>query len=243
MVFFHKVPARSRVFVNQPPFAVPEDGGSTMDGIREAAHGATVVQIVYVFVFILSISTDALYQWGSLVSAVYIGFTSLLGFLRSSVHTKYGILHGGLSTDFIFACFVLLVARATADVLDKYMPNVPMTKGVLKGDLGVDVNLDLTLVKNAVQAHGKAVDAMCLDFVTPLRNHENVTIALTKMFTAAPKNEIKVAFDTTPGVRDLNAAWYAQMPQADAQATFETFVEFAASVRPIGPKRACLTST
>ena len=88
------------------------------------------------------------------------------------------------------------------------------------------VNLDLTLVKNAVQAHGKAVDAMCLDFVTPLRNHESVTIAWTKMFTAAPKSEIKVVFDTTPGVQDLNAAWYAQTFQADAQATFETFMEF-----------------
>ena len=86
--------------------------------------------------------------------------------------------------------------------------------------------MDLTLVKNAVQAHGKALDAMCLVFVTPLRNHENVTIALTKMFAAAPKSEIKVVLDTTPGVQDLNAAWDAQTFQADAQATLETFMEF-----------------
>jgi len=27
-------------------------------------------------------------------------------------------------------------------------------------------------------------------------------------------------FDATPSVKDLNAAWYAQMPKADADATF-----------------------
>ena len=50
-------------------------------------------QIVYVLVFILLICTDALYQWGFVVLVVYIGFASLLGFLRSAVRTKYGIQH------------------------------------------------------------------------------------------------------------------------------------------------------
>merc|ERR1712203_147346 len=92
-------------------------------------------------------------------------------------------------------------------------------------------------VKDAVQAHKKALDATGPDFVTPLKNHEEVTIALAKMFAAAPKDKIKAVFDATPGVQDLNAAWYAQMPQADAQATFEAFKELAAIVKE-SPEKA-----
>merc|ERR1712137_362532 len=117
---------------------------------------------------------------------------------------------------------------ATTDVLDKYMASVPTTKEFSKAILELSVNLDPKLVKDAVQAHKKAVDAMGPDFITPLKNHEEVTTALAKMFAAAPKDKIKAVFDATPGVQDLNAAWYAHMPQADAQATFEAFKELAA---------------
>ena len=41
-------------------------------------------QIVYVFVFIRLICTAALYQWCFVALVVYIGFASLIGFLRSS---------------------------------------------------------------------------------------------------------------------------------------------------------------
>merc|ERR1712137_606905 len=109
---------------------------------------------------------------------------------------------------------------ATTDVLDKYMASVTTTKEFSKSILDLSVNLDPALVKNAVRAHKQAVDAMGPDFVTPLRNHEQVTIALAKMFAAAPKDKIKAVFDATPGVQDLNSAWYGQMPKADAQATF-----------------------
>lgn len=126
---------------------------------------------------------------------------------------------------------------ATTDVLDKYMASVPTTKEFSKAILELSVNLDPKLVKDAVQAHKKAVDAMGPDFVTPLKNHEEVTIALAKMFAAAPKDKIKAVFDATPGVQDLNAAWYAQMPQADAQATFEAFKELAESVKA-NPEKA-----
>merc|ERR1712039_701476 len=90
---------------------------------------------------------------------------------------------------------------ATTDVLDKYMASVPTTKEFSKAILELSVKLDPTLVKNAVQAHKKAVDAMGPDFVTPLKNHEDVTIALAKMFAAAPKDKIKAVFDATPGVQ------------------------------------------
>lgn len=126
---------------------------------------------------------------------------------------------------------------ATTDVLDKYMANVPTTKEFSKAILELSVNLDPALVKNAVQAHKKAVDAMGPDFVTPLKNHEEVTIALAKMFAAAPKDKIKAVFDATPGVQDLNSAWYAQMPKADADATFEAFKALADVVRA-SPEKA-----
>merc|ERR1712066_1010796 len=97
--------------------------------------------------------------------------------------------------------------------------------------LELSVKLDPALAKNAVQAHKKAVDAMGPDFVTPLKNHEDVTIALAKMFAAAPKDKIKAVFDATPGVQDLNSAWYAKMPKADADATFSAFKELAEVVK------------
>merc|ERR1719161_3107680 len=120
---------------------------------------------------------------------------------------------------------------ATTDVLDKYMADVPTTKEFSKAILELSVNLDPALVKNAVRAHKIAVDAMGPDFVTPLKNHEDVTIALAKMFAAAPKDKIKAVFDATPGVQDLNSAWYAQMPKADADATFVAFKELADAVK------------
>merc|ERR1712050_103921 len=67
--------------------------------------------------------------------------------------------------------------------------------------------------------------------------HEEVTVALAKMFAAAPKDKIKAVFDATPGVQDLNAAWYAQMPKADADATFVAFKELAEAVKA-SPERA-----
>jgi len=120
---------------------------------------------------------------------------------------------------------------ATTDVLDKYMATVPTTKEFSKAILELSVTLDPQLVKNAVQAHKKAVEASGPDFVTPLKNHEEVTVALAKMFAAAPKDKIKAVFDATPGVQDLNAAWYAQMPKADADATFVAFKELAEAVK------------
>merc|ERR1711976_1100108 len=90
---------------------------------------------------------------------------------------------------------------ATTGVLDKYMASVPTTKEFSKAILELSVALDPKLVKDAVQAHKKAVEAMGPDFVTPLKNHEEVTIALAKMFAAAPKDKIKAVFDATPGVR------------------------------------------
>merc|ERR1711933_202642 len=103
------------------------------------------------------------------------------------------------------------------DVLDKYMASVPTTKEFSKAILELSTSLDPKLVKNAVQAHKKAVEAMAT--------------ALAKMFAAAPADKIKAVFDATPGVEDLNAAWYAQMPKADADATFVAFKELAEAVK------------
>merc|ERR1712066_732183 len=102
---------------------------------------------------------------------------------------------------------------ATTGVLDKYMASVPTTKEFSKAILELSTSLDPKLVKNAVQAHKKAVEAMGPNFITPLKNHEEVTTALAKMFAAAPADKIKAVFDATPGVESLNGAWYAQMPK------------------------------
>merc|ERR1719343_794889 len=120
---------------------------------------------------------------------------------------------------------------ATTDVLDKYMASVPTTKEFSKAILELSVALDPKLVKNAVQAHKKAVEAMGPNFITPLKNHEEVTTALAKMFAAAPADKIKAVFDATPSVESLNGAWYAQMPKADADATFVAFKELAEAVK------------
>jgi hypothetical protein len=81
------------------------------------------------------------------------------------------------------------------------------------------------------------VDSMGPDFVTPLKNHEEVTVALAKMFAAAPKDKIQAVFDATPDVGNLNAAWYAQMPKADADATFQAFKDLAEVVKA-SPEKA-----
>merc|ERR1712061_816661 len=77
---------------------------------------------------------------------------------------------------------VKAVDWATTDVLDKYMATVPTTKAFSTAILELSVNLDPKLVKDAVQALKKAVDSMGPNFVTPLKNHEEVTVALAKMF-------------------------------------------------------------
>merc|ERR1712039_366512 len=120
---------------------------------------------------------------------------------------------------------------ATTGVLDKYMASVPTTKEFSKAILELSTSLDPKLVKNAVQAHKKAVEAMGPNFITPLKNHEEVTTALAKMFAAAPADKIKAVFDATPSVESLNGAWYAQMPKADADATFVAFKELAEAVK------------
>merc|ERR1712066_930189 len=71
---------------------------------------------------------------------------------------------------------------ATTGVLDKYMASVPTTKEFSKAILELSVALDPKLVKNAVQAHKKAVEAMGPNFITPLKNHEEVK--------AAPKTQV-----------------------------------------------------
>lgn len=126
---------------------------------------------------------------------------------------------------------VKAVDWATTDVLDKYMATVPTTKEFSKAILELSVAMDPTLIKNAVQAHKTAVGAMGPNFVTPLKNHEEVTVALAKLFAAAPKDKIQAVFDATPGVQDLNSAWYAKMPKADADATFSAFKELADVVK------------
>merc|ERR1711920_1080051 len=99
---------------------------------------------------------------------------------------------------------------------DKYMATVPTTKEFSKAILELSVNLDPKLVKDAVQAHKKAVDSMGPDFVTPLANHEAVTVAIAKLIASAPPAKIKAVFDAVPNVQGLNTDWFATMSAPDA---------------------------
>jgi len=73
-------------------------------------------QFTYALVFILLLCTLALYQWCLAALVIYIGFATLLGFLRSSVRAKYGIEHGDLCTDFLCACFAPMFTLTQLEV-------------------------------------------------------------------------------------------------------------------------------
>jgi len=73
-------------------------------------------QLAYVLVFVFFICTAALYQWCMVGLVAYIGFATLLGFLRSTVRNKYRIEHGDLVTDFICAFFVPMFTLTQLEV-------------------------------------------------------------------------------------------------------------------------------
>merc|ERR1712084_185075 len=110
-----------------------------------------------------------------------------------------------------------------------YMASVPTTKEFSKAILELSVALDPKLAKDAVQAHKKAVEAMGPNFITPLKNHEEVTTA--KLIASAPPAAIQNVFNTVPQVQNLNGDWFAAMPVADAVKSYQAFLETAAAVK------------
>merc|ERR1719323_1719022 len=98
---------------------------------------------------------------------------------------------------------------AGTGVLDKYVVSTPANKA------GISALLD-------------AVDGK---LVTPLANHEAVTVAIAKLIASAPPAKIKAVFDTVPNVQGLNADWFGTMSVPDAVKSYQAFLETAAAVK------------
>ena len=88
-----------------------------------------------------------------------------------------------------------------------------------------------TLFRSATQAHLDAVNAVDGQLLTPLANHEAVTVAIAKLIASAPPAKIKAVFDTVPNVQGLNFDWFSTMSVPDAVKSYQAFLETAAAVK------------
>merc|ERR1712039_70591 len=100
---------------------------------------------------------------------------------------------------------------AGTGVLDKYVTNTPASK-------------------QGIQALLDAVNAVDGQLLTPLANHEAVTVAIAKLIASAPPAKIKAVFDTVPNVQGLNLDWFSTMSVPDAVKSYQAFLETAAAV-------------
>merc|ERR1712146_64933 len=78
---------------------------------------------------------------------------------------------------------------------------------------------------------GDAVNAVDGQLLTPLANHEAVTVAIAKLIASAPPAKIKAVFDTVPNVQGLNLDWFGTMSVPDAVKSYQAFLETAAAVK------------
>merc|ERR1719373_490693 len=91
--------------------------------------------------------------------------------------------------------------------------------------------MDPKLIQGATQAHLDAINAVDGKLVTPLENHEAVTVAIAKLIASAPSSKIKAVFDTVPNVQGLNVDWFSTMSVPDAVKSYQAFLETAAAVK------------
>merc|ERR1712107_741625 len=119
---------------------------------------------------------------------------------------------------------------AATGVLDKYVTNTPANKAGISALLDAGLAMDPKLIQGATQAHLDAVNAVDGKLLTPLANHEAVTVAIAKLIASAPPAKIKAVFDTVPNVQGLNADWFSTMSVPDAVKSYQAFLETAAAV-------------
>jgi len=62
-------------------------------------------QTLYLAAIIFVFTSAALYQWCIIGLTLYIGFGTLLGFLRNQVRGRFGVEHGDLFTDVLCGVF------------------------------------------------------------------------------------------------------------------------------------------
>jgi len=70
-----------------------------------------------------------------------------------------------------------------------------------------------------------AVNAVDGQLLTPLANHEAVTVAIAKLIASAPPAKIKAVFDTVPNVQGLNFDWFSTMSVPDAVKSYQALLE------------------
>merc|ERR1712187_807071 len=120
---------------------------------------------------------------------------------------------------------------AGTGVLDKYVTNTPANKAGIAALLDAGLAMDPKLIQGATQAHLDAINAVDGNLVTPLANHEAVTVSIAKFISFAPPAKIKAVFDTVPGVQGLNFDWFKTMNVADAVQSYTAFLDTAAAVK------------
>merc|ERR1711963_1067197 len=86
-------------------------------------------------------------------------------------------------------------------------------------------------IHGATQAHLDAINAVDGQLLTPLANHEAVTVAIAKLIASAPPAKIKAVFDTVPNVQGLNLDWFSTMSVPDVVKSYQAFLETAAAVK------------
>jgi len=119
---------------------------------------------------------------------------------------------------------------AGTGVLDKYVVSTPANKAGISALLDAGLAMDPKLIQGATKAHLDALSAVDGKLVTPLANHEAVTVAIAKLIASAPPAKIKAVFDAVPNVQGLNTDWFATMSAPDAIKSYQAFLETAAAV-------------
>merc|ERR1712014_538418 len=103
-------------------------------------------------------------------------------------------------------------------------------KASISALLDAGLAMDPKVIQGATQAHLDAVNAVDGQLLTPLANHEAVTVAIAKLIASAPPQKIKAVFDTVPSVQGLNFDWFSTMSVPDAVKSYQAFLETAAAV-------------
>merc|ERR1719401_1465001 len=97
---------------------------ATFQGMYEAA------------ILLLFWSAFTMYQCRILALVIYIGFATFAGFLRASVRTHCGILHGDMLTDFLCACFAPMFTLTQIEEQLSLLPELLPGKGA-EADKGI----------------------------------------------------------------------------------------------------------
>merc|ERR1711920_868904 len=121
-----------------------------------------------------------------------------------------------------------------------YVVSTPANKAGISALLDAGLAMDPKLIQGATKAHLDALSAVDGKLVTPLANHEAVTVAIAKLIASAPPAKIKAVLDAVPNVQGLNTDWFATMSAPDAIKSYQAFLETAAAVLSKWTRRGSL---